>query len=105
MLLVLPAASPVTCHHLKCAPGAVGCLHYEANEPSTSEEYMDVKPVELAWDEEEEELAEVSVVRAKKLNDVVNDLSDLGDGFQCVFQHLNDENFRHILLYSVTARV
>ena len=113
------------CNKLQCAKGAIGCLFHEkttTNFPLNSEytdvinhqisqEYFDVKPVEVTWNEEDlmiganhqnyREMAS-DTLEINKNDHLVeefgfydhSDEGDYNDGYKCVQMHLNDEVYR-----------
>uniref|UniRef100_A0AC34GN46 Uncharacterized protein n=1 Tax=Panagrolaimus sp. ES5 TaxID=591445 RepID=A0AC34GN46_9BILA len=125
---------PVKCNKLRCAKGAIGCLYHEtistnfplspqyssSFDPQTSQEYFDVKPVELSWDDEGDdliippdernnfqEMAAANTLEINRKEHLVeefgdgNDHSDEGDyndGYKCVQMHLNDEVYRYCMM-------
>uniref|UniRef100_A0A914PPS4 Uncharacterized protein n=1 Tax=Panagrolaimus davidi TaxID=227884 RepID=A0A914PPS4_9BILA len=124
---------PVKCNKLRCAKGAIGCLfhekigssqfpqkppHYTNFDPSMSQEYFDVKPVELSWDDDEDEdltwgiphrnprsANTLEINRKEHLveefgdgENLNSDESDYNDGYKCVQMHLNDEIYRYCMM-------
>ena len=114
----------VNCNNLKCSAGAVGCLFHQETNPTKdstpglnlnlnekftdfkdvdSDEYIDVKPVQLNWEEEDLVLQPKHSERVKRKNDFydliekeimeIKEASD-DDGYQCVHMHLNNEVYR-----------
>ena len=117
---------PVSCNNMKCSAGAVGCLYHQETLPAgsstpnststssqkftdftdfkdvNSEEYIDVKPVQLNWEEEDlipEPQRSKRVKRKDDFYDLIEKSIDIqqlnyDNGYQCVHMHLNDEIYR-----------
>lgn len=94
--LLIANTTSVKCSERQCLQGAVGCMTYrreKVEEPLSiiqPHDYLDVKPVEIVWEYDENLLDDYSTMTSAMDEMASSEM----DRAHCVYPHFNDEVYR-----------